>query len=78
MPRPRINKAVASSSTKVERTSAEIRREMRALKNEILYNNRIDNEMYERRMSIMDGSADLSTNEPERKYEMCFGEKVYI
>lgn len=78
-----IGKAVASSSNyKMERTVGDIRREMREIKNDILYNKRVSNEIYERRVSIMDGSADLSTKQPERAYteHRCFGKiiKIYV
>ena len=79
MKRKRVVQAVASSSNyKVERSIAELRREMRELKASIIYNNKISNEMYERREAIMNGSASLLTKEPEQAYEMCFGVKVYI
>lgn len=81
MARTRISKAVVSSSDyKVERTVGEIRREMRKLRSDILYNDRIDNKLYERRMAILDGSADLSIKEEERAYteHKCFGKIIRI
>ena len=83
MARTRINKAVASSSDyQVERTVEDIRREMREIKNDILYNNRISHEMYERRMFSKDGSANLTSKQPKREYteHRCFGKtiKIYV